>query len=178
MREMKNMREIIINVIEKIIEEKIVIGEVGDVEGIGREEIIIVEKVIDEEESKEEEIIEKENGLGIEGGEVVVEGKEMKEIELKRVEIERKSRNKSIELKGENLGDEELMKKNEEDEMKVERENKEKEIGRLERGGERVRKKGIERFEIRKRRKELGGIGMKMIVGKIIVVIIERSNML
>ncbi|AIJ63764.1 Uncharacterised protein [Brucella suis] len=177
MRALHHLRALILHVIAQIIEAKLVIGAVGDVAGIGRAALIIVETVLDDADSQAEEIIETAHGFGIAGGEVVVDGHDMHALAFKRVEIDRQRRHQRLAFTGAHFGDAAFMQNHAADELHVERAHTEHALGSFARGGESVRQKGIERFALSQRRPEFGGLGLKLLVGQILVVLLESSNL-
>ncbi len=72
-RALHHLGALIFHVVAQIVEAQLVVGAIGDVAGIGRAALIVVEAVLDNADGQAEEVIKLAHGFGVAGGEVVID---------------------------------------------------------------------------------------------------------
>ena len=67
----------VLHVVAQIVEAELVVGAVGDVAGVGRLALVVVEAVHDDADGQAEEAVDLPHPFGVALGEVVVDGDDM-----------------------------------------------------------------------------------------------------
>ena len=128
--------EAILHVIAQIVEAVFVVGAVGDVAGIGRLALVIVETVNDHAGGEAEEAVDLAHPGRVAAGEVVVDGDDVDALAGQRIEIDRERRDQRLAFAGLHLGDVALMQHHAADQLDVEMALAERALGSLAHGGE------------------------------------------
>ncbi len=112
--------EIELHVVAQIVEAELVVGAVGDVGGIGRPALLVVQVVHDNADGEPQEGVELAHPLGVALGQIVVDGHDMHAAPGERVEIDRESRHQGLAFAGLHFGDLALVQHHAADQLHVE----------------------------------------------------------
>jgi hypothetical protein len=115
------LRDIVFHVVAQVVEAQFVVRRVGDVAGIGRAALVVVEAVNDDARGQAEETVNTAHPLGVAAGEVVVDGDDMHAPAGQRIEIDRERGDKRLAFAGLHFRDGALMLHHAADELHVER---------------------------------------------------------
>ena len=135
----------VLHVVAQIVEAEFVVGAVGDVAGIGRLALGVVEAVDDDAGGHAEEAVDLAHPFGVALGEVVVDGDDMDALAGERVEIDRERGDQRLAFAGLHLGDVALVQHHAADQLDVEMALAERALGGLAHGGEGRDQKVVER---------------------------------
>ncbi len=100
----------VLHVVAQVVETQLVVGAVGDVAGVGRLALLVVELVHDHADAEAEERVDLAHPLGVALGEVVVHRHDMHALAFEGVEIDRQGGDQRLAFAGLHLGDLALMK--------------------------------------------------------------------
>ena len=130
------VRQLVLHVVAQVVEAELVVGAVGDVGGVGRAALVVVEAVDDDADGQAEEAVDLAHPLGVAAGEVVVDGDDVDALAGERVEIDRQRGDQRLALAGLHLGDGALVQHHAADQLHVEMALAERALGGLAHGGE------------------------------------------
>ena len=167
MRPLDHVLEPVLHVVAQIVEAVFVVGAVGDVAGIGRLALGIVEAVDDDAGGQTEETVDLAHPGGVAAGEVVVDGDDVDALSGQRVEIDRKRRNQRLAFAGLHLGDVALVQHHAADQLHVEMALTERALGGLAHGGEGRHQHIVQRLALGKLLLEVGGARPELLVGEL-----------
>jgi len=177
-RALHHLGALILHVVTQIVEAQLIVGAIGDVAGIGRAALIVVETVLDDADGQAEEVIEPAHGFSVAAGEVVVDRHHMHALALKRVEVDRQRCHQGLAFTGTHFGDAALVQNHAADQLHVERAHAEHTLRGLTRGRKSVGQNGVERFATSQRRAKFRGLGLQLLIGKIFVILLDSSNLI
>ncbi len=130
-----HLRELVFHVIAQIVETVFVVGAVGDVAGISRLALLVVEAVHDDADAHPEELVDLPHPLGIAAGEVIVDSDDVHAVAGKRVQIDGERRDERLAFAGSHLGDRAFVQHHAADELHVKMALAERALCRLAHGG-------------------------------------------
>ena len=143
-----------LHVVAQVVEAQLVVGAVGDIAGVLRAPLIVLEPVHDAADAEPQELVDAAHPLGVALGEVVVDGDDVHAAARERVEVDGKRGNQRLALAGLHLGDLALVQDHAADHLHIEVALAQRAPGRLADGGE----GGDEELvEIRRPRPAAGG---------------------
>lgn len=167
MRPLDHVLEPVLHIVAQIIEAVFVVGAVGDVAGIGRLALGIVEAVDDDAGGQAEEAVNLAHPAGVAAGEVVVDGDDVDALAGERVEVDRERRHQRLAFAGLHLGDVALMQHHAADQLDVEMALAERALGGLAHGGEGGHQQVVERLALGELLLELDRAGLERLVGEL-----------
>ena len=86
-----HLLQAVLHIVAQIVEAELVVGAVGDVAGVGRLALLVVEAVDDDADGQPEEAVDLAHPFGVALGEVVVDGDDVDALAGERVEIDRQA---------------------------------------------------------------------------------------
>ncbi len=159
--------EAVLHVVAQIVEAVFVVGAVGDVAGIGRLALGVIEAVNDHAGGHAEEAVDLAHPAGVAAGEVVVDGDDVDALAGERIEIDRKRRDQGLAFAGLHLGDVALMQHYAADQLHVEMALAKRALGRLADGGKGGNQDVVQRLAVGELLAEFGGAGFQGLVRKL-----------
>ena len=162
-----HLRELVLHVVAQIVEAEFVVGAVGNVAGIGRLALVVVEPVHDDADRKPEELVDAAHPFGVAPGEVVVDGDDVHALAGKRVEIDRQRRDERLAFAGLHLGDGAFVQHHAADQLHVEMPLPEGALGRLAHRREGFDEEIVEITAVGELLAELGGAGAQRLVAEL-----------
>ncbi|MFK4608031.1 hypothetical protein ABIF57_007483 [Bradyrhizobium diazoefficiens] len=166
-RPLDHVLEPVLHVVAQIVEAVFVVGAVGDVAGIGRLALGIVETVDDHARGHAEEAVDLAHPAGVAAGEIIVDGDDVDALAGERVEIDRKRRHQRLAFAGLHLGDVALVQHHAADQLDVEMALAERALGGLAHGREGRHQQVIERLALGELLLEVGRAGLELLVGEL-----------
>jgi hypothetical protein len=154
----------VLHVVAQIVEAVFVVSAVGDVAGVGRLALGVVEAVHDHAGGHAQEGIDLTHPGGVAAGEVVVDGNDMNAASGERVEIDRERRHQRLAFAGLHLGDIALVQHHAADQLDVEMPLAEGALGRLADGGEGRHQDVVERLALGELLAEFAGARFQRLV--------------
>ena len=142
------VRELELHVVAEVVEAELVVGAVGDVGGVGRLALHVVQVVLDDADGHAEEAVDLAHPLGVAAGEVVVHRDDVDALALEGVEIRRQRRDQRLALAGLHLGDLALVEHRAADELHVEVPHVEHAAAGFADDGERLGQQVVERLAV------------------------------
>ncbi len=156
----------VLHVVAQIVEAVFVVGAVGDVAGIGRLTLGVVETVDDDAGGQAEEAVDLAHPFGVALGEIIVDGDDMDALAGERVEIDRKGGDQRLAFAGLHLGDVALVQHHAADQLHVEMALAEGALGRFANGREGWHQQIVEGLAVRELFAELGRPRLQSLVGQ------------
>ncbi len=156
--------ELVLHVVSKIVEAELVVGGVGDVAGIGRTPLRVIDAGHDHPGRQAEEGINLAHPFGVTTGQIVVHGDDMHALALKRVQIHRKRRDERLALARLHFGDPALVQDHAADELNVEMTKPDRALGAFPYDGESLGQKTVERFALGESLAKLDRLGAQRLV--------------
>ncbi|MGY3287707.1 hypothetical protein ACVWWP_000774 [Bradyrhizobium sp. LM3.6] len=166
MRPLDHVLEPVLHVVAQIVEAVFVVGAVGDVAGISRLALGIVQAVDDHAGGHAEEAVDLAHPGGVAAGEVVVDGDDVDALAGERVEIDRERRDQRLAFAGLHLGDVALVQHHAADQLDVEMALAERALGGFTDRGESGDQEVVQRFALGDLFPEVGGAGLERLVGE------------
>ena len=114
------VREVELHVVAEVVESEFVVGAVGDVGGVRRLALGIVQVVLDDTDAHAEEAVDLAHPLGVAAGEVVVHGDNVDALAFEGVQVGRQGGDERLAFTGFHLGDASLVEHGTADELHVE----------------------------------------------------------
>lgn len=165
-RPLDHVLEPVLHVVAQIVETVFVVGAVGDVAGIRRLALGIVETMDDHAGGEAEERVDLAHPAGVAAGEVVVDGDDVDALAGERVEVDRKRCHQRLAFTGLHLGDVALVQHHAADELDVEMALAERALGGLAHSGEGRHQDVVERLAVGELLLEFGGARLQGLVGE------------
>ena len=141
-----HLRHVVFHVVAEIVEAELVVGAVGDVGGVGRAALVVVEAVDDDADAHAEKLVDLPHPFGVAAGEVIVDGDDVDALAVERVEIDGERRNERLAFAGAHLGDRALMEHVAPDQLHVEMALFQCALGRLAHRRESQRREVVEQL--------------------------------
>ena len=154
----------ILHVVAQVVEADLVVGAVGDVAGIGRLALLVVEFVDDDADGETEELVDPAHPFGVAAREVVVDRDDVHALAGQGVEIDREGGDERLALARLHFGDLALVQDHAALELHVEVALAQGPLGRLAHGREGFRQQIVERFALGQALAELGGLAAELFV--------------
>ena len=161
-----HLLELVLHVVAQVVEAVLVVGAVGDVAGVGRLALVVVEPVHDDADRHPEELVDLPHPLGVAAGEVVVHSDDVDALAGERVEIDRQGRDERLAFAGLHLGDPALVQDHAADELDVEMALAERALCRLAHGREGLDQDVVDILAGRELGPEAVGAGAQLLVGQ------------
>ncbi len=158
----------VLHVVAQIVEAELVVGAVGDVAGVGRLALLVVQAVHDDADGEAEEPVDLAHPFGVAPGQIVVDGDDVHALAGERVEIDRQRRDQGLAFAGLHLGDLALVQDHAADELHVEMALAEGALGGLAHGGEGRHQEVVELGAVGDLLLEFVGAGAQRLVGELL----------
>ncbi len=156
-----------LHVVAQVVEAQLVVGRIGDVAGVHRLALLVVEAVHDGADGEAEELVDATHPLGVAAGEIVVDGDDMHR-PGEGIEIDRQRCDQRLAFAGLHFGDIALVQHHAADQLHIEVALAERTLGSLADGRERRRQQIVERlFAGRDLRAKHFRAGAQIIVGQL-----------
>ena len=165
-RPLDHVLEPVLHVVAQIVEAVFVVGAVGDVAGIGRLALGIVEAVDDHAGGQAEEAVDLAHPAGVAAGEVIVDGDDVDALAGERIQVDRERCDQRLAFAGLHLGDVALVQHHAADQLNVEMALAERPLGGLAHRGEGGHQQVVQRLALGELLLELGGAGLERLVGE------------
>ena len=173
---LNHLRHVVLHVVAQVVEAELVVGAVGDVGGVGRPALLVVEPVHDHADGQAKELVDLAHPLGVAAGEVVVDRDHMHAFAGERIEVDRAGGDQRLAFAGAHLGDRAFVQDKAADELDVEMALFQRPLGRFAHGGEGGRGEVVERLAGGEFRAKLDGLCPQLIVGQRLELGLERVD--
>ncbi|MGY2930905.1 hypothetical protein ACVWZ6_000507 [Bradyrhizobium sp. GM6.1] len=165
-RPLDHVLEPVLHVVAQIVEAVFVVGAVGDVAGIGRLALGIVEAVHDHAGGQAEEAVDLAHPGGVAAGEVVVDRDDVDALAGERVEVDRERCDQGLAFAGLHLGDVALVQHHAADQLDIEMALAERPLGGFTDRGESGDQQVVKGLALGELLPELDGAGLEGLVGE------------
>ena len=156
-----------LHVVAQVVEAELVVGAVGDVAGVGRLALLVVELVHDHADGEAEEPVDLAHPFGVALGQVVVHRDDVHALAFEGVEIDRQGGDQGLAFAGLHLGDLALVQDHAALQLHVEVALAERALGRLAHHGEGLDQEVVQGLALGQALAELGGLGAQLLVGEL-----------
>ncbi len=162
-----HLRHVVFHVVAQIVEAEFVVRPIGDVGGISRAPLLVVEPVHDHADGEAEELVDLAHPLGVAPGEIVVDRHDMHAEAGEGVEIDGQRRDQRLAFAGFHFRNRALVQHHAADQLDVEMALLQRPLGGLADGGEGGREDVVERLALFEELTEFVGLGAQFVVGEL-----------
>ncbi|MNE03748.1 hypothetical protein D3C80_962600 [compost metagenome] len=163
---LNHLAALVFHVVAQIIEAEFVICRVGDVAGVSRAALLVVQAVDNDAGRKTEEAVKTAHDAGVALGEVVVDGNDMDALARQGVEIDRQGADQRLAFTGLHFGDRAVMQDHAAGQLNVEGPHSEHAAGSFARHGKGRDHDVFERLAIRQHLAKLNRLVGELFVGQ------------
>ena len=154
----------VLHVVAQVVEAELVVGAVGDVGGVLRAPLVVVQAVHDHADGHAEELVDLAHPFGVAAGQVVVHRDDVHALGGERVEVDGQGGDQGLALAGLHLGDLAVVQHHAADQLHVEVTLAERALGGLAHHGERLGQQVVQRGAAGQALAELGGLRAQRLV--------------
>ncbi len=154
------------HVVAQVVEAELVVGGVGDVGGIGRPPLLLLQHRHDHADAEAQEIVDLAHPAGVAAGQIVVDGDHVHAVARERVEVGGERRHQGLALAGLHLRDGAVVQHHAADQLDVEMALAQRPLGGLAHGGEGFDQQVVQRLALLQPGAELVGLGAQLLVGE------------
>ena len=166
MAALDHLRHVVFHVVAQIVEAEFVVRAIGDVGGIGRAALFVIESVNDDAYAQAEETVDLPHPFRVAAGEIIVDGDDMHALGRERVEINGERGDQGLAFAGLHLGDLAFVQDHAADQLHVEVALADGPLGGLTHGGEGRDQDIVERGALGELLLEVGGARLQGLVGQ------------